>query len=194
MREQSIVGNYYRLAPRKRLNFIILHYDEFPAIIKYYEIGLQDWILESRAKALQEARGDLGVRIQNGKENVSVTEISAIENIKVEEIMQTGKMDDACRFLPDYDEILRGLLELKLMKREYRRLAIKFCTLLPGDREVFECYIRRQKSVPEIAQEIHISENGVRVKLFLIKKKLYTGLVERLDTYTDETIVLLEYM
>ena len=48
MREQSIVGNYYRLAPKKRLDVIVLHYDGFPAMMKDYENELQDWILISR--------------------------------------------------------------------------------------------------------------------------------------------------
>ena len=190
MREQSIVGNYYRLAPKKRLDVIVLHYDGFPAMMKDYENELQDWILISRARARQEALGDLGVRVQTGKANVSVTENSAFENIKVEEIMKAGKLDDSCRCLPDYDEISHGLSELKLMKREYELLKIKLHTLFPREREVFECYIRRQKRTADLAQELHMTENSVKSKMCLIKKKLYAGLVERLDTYTDETIVL----
>ena len=194
MREQSIVGNYYRLAPKKRLDVIVLHYDGFPAMLKDYENELQDWILTSRARARQEALGDLGVRVQTGKANVSVTENAAFENIKVEEIIKTGKLDDSCKNLPDYDEISRGLLELKLMKREYERLKTKLRMLYPNEREVFECYIRRKKRTADLAEELHMTENSVKSKMCLIKKKLYAGLVERLDTYTDESIVLLKLM
>ena len=74
MRKHSMVGNYYRLAPKKRMDAIIYHFDCFPAMIRDYEMELEDWIMDSRAIARRESLGELGVRIQSGKNNSSPTE------------------------------------------------------------------------------------------------------------------------
>ena len=47
MREQEekrIVGNYYRLEPKERMDIIIYHFDCFPAMIRDYEMELEDMI------------------------------------------------------------------------------------------------------------------------------------------------------
>lgn len=64
-REHSIVGKYYRLSPRDRLDKINANYDNFPGIIADYELEISEWIKGSLAKARRDALGDLGVRIQS---------------------------------------------------------------------------------------------------------------------------------
>ena len=60
MREQSIVGSYYRLAPGKRMDLIVYNIDSFPAMIRDYEMNVEEWLLSRRSAARQEALADLG--------------------------------------------------------------------------------------------------------------------------------------
>ena len=113
MRRHSIVGNYYRLDPRKRINVILYHFEGFPSIIRNYEMELEDWILDARARARRESLGDLGVRIQSGHMG-SPTEGGAIERMTVEDIIKNGALDHYCMSLDSADEIriipIQGLL------------------------------------------------------------------------------------
>ena len=127
MRKQNIVGSYYRLAPGKRLDVIVLNFDNFPGIIKDYEQEMYEWIIDNRAKARQDALGDLGVRIQSGKNNVSVVENSVEEKMLVEAIIKNGRLDASCKDLYERDDIIRGLNEIKLMRHEYDRSYSKCC-------------------------------------------------------------------
>ncbi len=42
MREQNIVGNYYRLAPKKRMDYIVSHFEGFSGVIREYETEMED--------------------------------------------------------------------------------------------------------------------------------------------------------
>ena len=192
MREQSTVGSYYRMAPEKRLDAIVFQFDHFPAVIQDYEKDMEEWILTSRARTRQEARGDLGVRIQSGNASISIVEITVDEKMAVEKIVETGKLDEFCRRLYDYEEIRRGMLEIKLMKKDYELLKRKIKLLRPDEKAVFERYIRRQDRSAELSGELAISQDSVRKKMYRTKKKLYALAADSLRFYDDETILLLE--
>ncbi len=191
MREQSIVGNYYRMAPRERLNAIVFHFDCFPAIIRDYEMELEDWILTGWALARQESLGELGVRIQCGDPSSSPTFNRAEAEIHAEKIVRDRSLDESCRNLADRDEIARGLLELQLMQKEYGRIKIKIRKLPEDERDLLKKYVSRVERTAELAQELQITQRAVKKKLYRIRLKLYAGYVESLRTYDDESILML---
>ena len=78
-REQEFVGQYYRLAPRDRLDRIYTNFDNFPGIIADYELEMAEWIKDNLARARRQAVGELGVRIQTS--NVKADDKTIPENI-----------------------------------------------------------------------------------------------------------------
>ena len=190
MREQNIVGNYYRLAPKKRMDYIVSHFECFPGVIREYETELEDWILTCRSVARQESLGDLGVRIQSGHMG-SPTEGGAIERMTVEDIIKNGALDHYCMSLDSADEIRRGLMEVKLMRREYDRMKIRVGMLSGNERRQLLDYVSRDKKAFEMSDELGITQKAARERIYKIKKKLYEGFVDRLDSYSDESILLL---
>ena len=191
MRRHSIVGNYYRLDPRKRINVILYHFEGFPSIIRNYEMELEDWILDARARARRESLGDLGVRIQNGRNDFSPTENEYQEKSQVEEIVQRGCLDESSRRLSEHDELQRGLLEIRLMKREYERVRTLIGSLGKSDRTLFINYICRENRAADLSGKLMMQQASVRKKMYRMKKKLFEGYEDSFGIYSDDTILLL---
>ena len=192
MRKQNIVGSYYRLAPGKRLDVIVLNFDNFPGIIKDYEQEMYEWIIDNRAKARQDALGDLGVRIRSGKNNVSVVENSVEEKMLVEAIIKNGRLDASCKDLYERDDIIRGLNEIKLMRHEYDRVKDRLRTIHSWDRDLYRKYITSPNRSILLSEELKMSEDTVRNKMYRIKKKLYGAFADSLCVYDDDSIILLD--
>lgn len=192
MREQNFVGGYYRLEPKKRLDVIVRNFDNFPGVMKEYENKMYDWIIGNRAKARQDAQGDLGVRIQSGANSVSPIENEVSEKTLVEAIIKNGRLDESCRNIYERDDIIRGLNEIKLMRYEYGRVIDKLQTLRPWDRELFEKYITSPKRSVRLSQELKMTEDAVRNKMYRIKKELYSNFADSLGVYDDDSIIFLD--
>ncbi|MEE3495285.1 MAG: hypothetical protein VZR06_08995 [Butyrivibrio sp.] len=192
MRKQDFVGGYYRLEPKKRLDVIVRNFDNFPGVMKEYENKMYEWIIGNRAKARQDAQGDLGVRIQSGANSVSPIENEVSERTLVEAIIKNGRLDESCRNIYERDDIIRGLNEIKLMRYEYGRVIDKLQTLRPWDRELFEKYITSPKRSVRLSQELKMTEPAVRNKMYRIKKELYSNFADSLGVYDDDSIIFLD--
>ncbi len=192
MRKQNFVGGYYRLEPKKRLDVIVRNFDNFPGVMKEYENKMYEWIIGNRAKARQDAQGDLGVRIQSGANSVSPIENEVSERTLVEAIIKNGRLDESCRNIYERDDIIRGLNEIKLMRYEYGRVIDKLQTLRPWDRELFEKYITSPKRSVRLSQELIMTEDAVRNKMYRIKKELYSNFADSLGVYDDDSIIFLD--
>jgi len=192
MRKQNFVGGYYRLEPKKRLDVIVRNFDNFPGVMKEYENKMYEWIIGNRAKARQDAQGDLGVRIQSGANSASPIENEVSERTLVEAIIKNGRLDESCRNIYERDDIIRGLNEIKLMRYEYGRVIDKLQTLRPWDRELFEKYITSPKRSVRLSQELKMTEDAVRNKMYRIKKELYSNFADSLGVYDDDSIIFLD--
>ena len=192
MRKQNFVGGYYRLEPKKRLDVIVRNFDNFPGVMKEYENKMYEWIIGNRAKARQDAQGDLGVRIQSGANSVSPIENEVSERTVVEAIIKNGRLDESCRNSYERDDSIRGLNEIKLMRYEYGRVIDKLQTLRPWDRELFEKYITSPKRSVRLSQELKMTEPAVRNKMYRIKKELYSNFADSLGVYDDDSIIFLD--
>ncbi len=190
MRKQETVGSYYKLAPKKRLDVIVNNFDSFPAMIRDYEMDIEEWLLARRSAARQESLGDLGVRVQSNNTS-SPTENATFEKMQVEGIIKTGKLDAFSYKLPDHDEIERALMEIRLMRREYDRMKNRIRLLRSDEKNVFERYIRWQDRTAELSDELSITQESVRKKIYRIKRKLYANFADNLDLYDDDSILLL---
>ena len=192
MRKQDLVGTYYRLAPKKRLDTIVLNFDNFPGIIKDHEKEMFEWIIDNRAMARQDALGDLGVRIQSGKANSSVVESSVMEKMLVEDIIKKCRLDESSMDICERDDIIRGLNEIWLMRHEYNRMKDKLGSLHSWERELYVKYITSPSRSALFSEELNMSADTVRNKMYRIRKKLYGGYADSLRCYDDDSIILLK--
>ena len=192
MRKQDIVGTYYRLDPKKRLNTIVLNFDNFPGIIKDHENEMYEWIIDNRAMARQDALGDLGVRIQSGRANGSVVEGSVSEKMLVEAIIKNCRLDASTRDNYERDDIIRGLNEIWLMRDEYKWVKDKLSSIHSWERELYVKYITNPNRSTLLSEELKMSGDTVRNKMYRIKKKLYGNYTDSFHCYDDDSIILLK--
>lgn len=192
MRKQNFVGGYYRLEPKKRLDVIVRNFDNFPGVMKEYENKMYEWIIGNRAKARQDAQGDLGVRIQSGANSVSPIENEVSERTLVEAIIKNGRLDESCRDIYERDDIIRGLNEIRLMRYEYGRVNDRLQSLHSWERELFERYITSPNRSTLFSEEYKMSEATVRNKMYRIKKKLYRNFADSLRVFDDDSIIFLD--
>ena len=192
MRKQKIVGSYYKLEPKKRLNTIVLNFDNFPGIIKDHEKEMYEWIIDNRAMARQDSLGDLGVRIQSGKANSSVVESSVMEKMLVGAIIKNCKLDASSRDIYERDDIIRGLNEIWLMRDEYKWVKDKLTSIHSWERELYVKYITSPNRSTLLSEELKMSGDTVRNKMYRIKKKLYGAFADSLCVYDDDSIILLD--
>ncbi|MCR5585742.1 MAG: hypothetical protein K6F63_09965 [Lachnospiraceae bacterium] len=192
MRKQDIVGTYYRLDPKKRLNTIVLNFDNFPGIIKDHEKEMYEWIIDNRAMARQDALGDLGVRIQSGRANGSVVEGSVSEKMLVEAIIKNCRLDASSRDIYERDDIIRGLNEIWLMRDEYKWVKDKLSSIHSWERELYVKYITNPNRSTLLSEELKMSGDTVRNKMYRIKKKLYGNYTDSFQCYDDDSIILLK--
>ena len=63
----NIVRRYAKSEPVERIDIICAHYENFTSIIDSFEVGVFHLISSEKANNRQKRKGDLGVRIQDGK-------------------------------------------------------------------------------------------------------------------------------
>ncbi len=78
------VGSYFRKDPSVRADIMFDNYENFPRIITCFEKNLKLMILSEKACIRNAHRGELGVRIQEGKLS-SPTEKQAIESMMIDQ-------------------------------------------------------------------------------------------------------------
>lgn len=192
-RDNSIVGKYYKLPPKKRLDQIYYHYNQFEELVNNYEYEIAEWIKANKAKARRNAIGDLGVRVQGGNNRKSVVESEALLNLEIAQMLVNYEVDDCD--IEDYEEIVRGLLEIKLMRSEFRRFNNRLRILTGEEKQIFIPYINQVDMghrLNSLADEKSLSYDSAAKRIYRIKRKLYTGVVDRMECFDDESIYLME--
>ena len=189
MQEQKIVGRYYKLPPRKRIDYIMSNYDRFQGMVNNYENDLKVWTLRSIAKARQDATAGLGVRVQSGSSPSSPQAKVAEDRDCIDAAFKNGALDASLRGIEDYDDINRGLKELELMRDEYAWFMRRFYNIHPENRDVFRRYISKQTRTEELASELSITSASLNKKIYLIRRVLVSDAEKVLGVYDDDSII-----
>ena len=79
----NIVRRYAKSEPVERIDIICAHYENFTSIIDSFEVGVFHLISSEKAYNRQKRKGDLGVRIQDGKGHSDPTAKQAVENVMI---------------------------------------------------------------------------------------------------------------
>ncbi len=185
----GIVGRYYLKPARKRLEILFDEYSVFPQKLKAYESNLQMMISAEREFSRNAARGDLGVRIQTNTIS-SVTEQRAIEDIMIEEFIGSeGADEDFLKDVEDFEEIMLGIRELKLMKMEYETLRKNIGLISDRDKEFYLPYLYKKKDVLDLCEEYGLSLDGMKSKLRRVRKGIALGMEGFMREYNEDMTI-----
>ena len=82
-------------------------------------------------------------------------------------------------------------MEVKLMRREYDRMKIRVGILNGNERRQLLDYVSKDKKAYDMSDELGITQKAARERIYKIKKKLYECFVDKLYSYSDDSILLL---
>lgn len=187
----SIVGTYYRLEPKERIDYMYRNYSNFPAVMDKYESDLVDMIKDLLAAARRDALGDLGVRIQTGAMLKDPVGNIACEEDEIDRCLHDENYKgNIYEYVDEPEEVCRGVKELKLMRWEYGKLCDGIGALQKKDYAVIFPFINQDCGLQELSVKLQYDPDTMKNKIYRIRKKLVTSISSSFVFHDDETIML----
>lgn len=121
----------------------------------------------------RKSKNDTGICIQNTGKKSSVVE-SIVENkISVEDCFDTNKISKDLYADPS-DLILfsTAVKEWILLTREYEKLNNCIRMMKPEDKDLFLSYIKKEKTIDELSDELFLERGSVVKRLYRIRRGL----------------------
>ena len=172
MAETNIIKIYMNATPAKRVNIIIKHYTDFIGIVDGYINGLFYRIENEKESYRRREIGELGVRVQNGGMHSDPTAKKGNDGMDLKNaIIRCDFSGGIMEGVEDADKYIRSAELLKGMRRDYEHFKSQLC-FLGKDKDIFEKYLCRQKSLADIAEEQSITYESAQQKVHKIRRKL----------------------
>lgn len=181
----NLIINYRSCNAKERINMIYMNYPTFEDIIKGYRQGLIYEITAQKSYNRKSNKGDLGVRVQVSGIHSDITADQAIENVLIGDALDTGNLsEDFYAGTDDRNELTRKVQIYWMMQNEYALFTAQLKTMDREDALIIRPYIIKEKSIGELAEDLHIEPESVRKKVYRIKKKL----VAQIQPYFRENL------
>ena len=175
----NIYQMYGKCSSKERIDLIYTNYSQFEGIIKGCEAKLIYEIEAEQEYNRQSRKGDLGVRIQNIGHYSDRTSSQAIANVMLEEELgQEELSDDTLKGLEDTEEFIHKHRVLRMMQREYRCFDGQLHMLPIESQRIILPYLKHEKDYVQIADELGITVESVRKRVYRIRKELVTELTD----------------
>ncbi len=153
MAEKNMIKIYVDASSAKRVDIIIKHYTDFMGIVDGYTEGLRYMIECEKESNSHRELGDLGVRVQTGGTTSDPTAKKAIRNVMTREaIINCDFSGDVMDGVDRAEEFMRDAYLLRDMRKDYD-LFNRQLSILGTEKETFEKYLRREKTLIDIAEE-----------------------------------------
>ena len=184
MTEKNMIKIYVDASSAKRVDIIIKHYTDFMGIVEGYTEGLRCMIeCEKESNSHQEME-DLGVRVQTGGTTSDPTAKKAIRNVMTREALIncdfSGDVMEGVEGVDRVEEFIRDAYLLRDMRKDYD-LFNRQLSILGTEKETFEKYLRREKSLDDIAEEQGITYESAQQKIHKIRTRVKKQVVGFMD-------------
>ena len=181
MAEKNLIKIYVDASSAKRVDIIIKHYTDFLGIVDGYTEGLRYMIECEKESNSHRALGDLGVRVQSGGSTSDPTAKKAIRNVMTREaLINCDFSGDVMEGVDRAEEFIRDAYLLRDMRKDYE-LFNRQLSILGTEKETFEKYLRREKTLIDIAEEQGITYESAQQKIHRIRRKVKKQVVGFMD-------------
>lgn len=181
MAEKNLIKIYVDASSAKRVDIIIKHYTDFMGIVDGYTEGLRYMIECEKESNRQRVMGDLGVRVQTGAAISDPTAETAIRNVMTREaIINCDFSGDVMKGVERAEEFMTNAYLLRDMRKDYE-LFRRQLSILGNEKEFFEKYLRREKTLADIADEQGITYESAQQKIHRIRLKVKKQVVGFMD-------------
>lgn len=181
MAEKNLIKIYVDASSAKRVDIIIKHYTDFLGIVDGYTEGLRYMIECEKDSNRHRALGDLGVRVQTGGSTSDPTAKKAIRNVMTREaLINCDFSGDVMEGVDRAEEFIRDAYLLRDMRKDYE-LFNRQLSILGTEKETFEKYLRREKTLIDIAEEQGITYESAQQKIHKIRIRVKKQVVGFMD-------------
>ena len=181
MAEKNLIKIYVDASSAKRVDIIIKHYTDFIGIVDGYTEGLRYMIESEKDSNSHRELGDLGVRVQTGGSTSDPTAKKAIRNVMTREaLINCDLSGDVMEGVDRAEEFIRDAYLLRDMRKDYE-LFNRQLSILGTEKETFEKYLRREKTLIDIAEEQGIIYESAQQKIHKIRLRVKKQVVGFMD-------------
>lgn len=165
MAEQNLIKIYVDATAEKRVDIIIKNYTKFIGIVDGYTEGLRYMIQSNKDSNRRQEMGDLGVRVKTGGITSDPTAKKAIRNIVTKEaIINCDFSGDLMDGVDRAEVYIRDAYVLHDMRSDYDLFNSQLC-ILGTDQDLFTKYIRKEKTLSDIADEQGITYESAQQRM-----------------------------
>ena len=170
---------YSQSEPERKARFILGNFRRFPKMIEGYE---SDWKIvvtaEKRYNTLHEM-GDLGIRVQtSGTGNPTMNK--AIFETELDNAAGKRDLFSVVKGTDDPEQHIREKMVIADMKDDYSIMKNAIHRLQEVDAEVLLHYIRMEKTIQEIADELQMNYDSAKKKLQRLRKEVIVDAAENI--------------
>ncbi|SCY62757.1 sigma-70 family RNA polymerase sigma factor [Butyrivibrio sp. INlla14] len=177
----EVTLNYGKCSPEERAKLIYLNYATFEGIINCFQEDLINDIESEQQYIQRQNLGDLGVRVQGSGAYSNPTWDKASSLVLLEKMVNDESMsEEDLASLLDCDELIYRHRVLCLMKKDFRRFNLQLSKLQPEDRQIIIPFLNREKDYEQISNELSITVESARVRVYRIRKSMLTELAQKL--------------
>ena len=171
------IEKYQRYNATQRVRFLCDNYLVMEPMISNYREELIDEVMEQKASNHRGEDEGLGVRIQVAFYKKSdPTANKAMSRMEIANAIDAGYLDeDFFEGTDDREELIRKVTCYHMINAGYMRFVAKLEEMNPRERKIFLPYIRKEKSVDDLAEELDIAYESVIRKIGRIKEKIKEG-------------------
>lgn len=181
MAEKNLIKIYVDASSAKRVDIIIKHYTDFIGIVDGYTEGLRYMIECEKESNSHKEIGDLGVRVKTSGSTNDPTAKKAIRNVITREaLINCDFSGDVMEGVDRAEEFIRDAYLLRDMRKDYE-LFNRQLSILGKEQDTFEKYLRREKTLIDIAEEQGITYESAQQKIHKIRLKVKNQVVGFMD-------------
>ncbi len=182
--KHNFIGSYLDKSPKERIYHLLDHYRDFDQYRDNYKDTVINLMVAMSEYNNRSKREDLGIRVQTSKGTSDITAAKAIERVALEECFEQMRVTK--ELFPNPDElglISTAVYEWDLMGKEFDILAGFINLMRPDERNLFLPYIRREKRVAEIADELRLEWESANKRVYRIRKALLENVLPWFNEY-----------
>lgn len=176
----EFIKEYDSANSEKRVNMLMQRYTEVPGVVKSSVDGLVYMIEEELDALWKDEKGELGVKVQNGKEPSDPTAMVAIRRIEIRNVLVQCDFSSGLLDGLEYVSSIKNMANVvKKIQKDYELFTSQLDVLGP-EKEIFEMYLN-QRELKKIATDLNISYPAVKKKIHEQRCKVKASVITFMD-------------
>ena len=158
----------------EKVSFLCEHYYKMERLISDYRDELIAEVLEQKEFSRRGSDEGIGVRIMvSFGRKTDTTSGMAMKRVEVSEAIDRGLLDESFfEGVDNPEEVIRKVIVYHVVNEGFKTFSRRLEELKPSDREIIIPYLRREKRLCDLANDLNIEYHSAVRKIIRMKKRL----------------------